>query len=89
MVLKDFIKKRSHLFWYIQDTKTLSEKAIVEAVLNYGNFDDVRELISLLGIKKVAAIFRKQIHRKRVNYDPKILNYFKLYFEKYASRGFN
>lgn len=83
-LLNKFLKKRPHLFWFIEDPEALSEEAIVEAVLNYGNFDDVKKLISLLGIKKVAMIFREQIKRKRTNYDPKIINYFKLYFKKYA-----
>ena len=85
MTLNTFIKKRPYLTWYEAEPETLSEGAIVEAVLNYGDFDDVRKLITLLGIKRLAAIFRSQIKRKRINYDPKILNYFKLYFKKYAA----
>jgi len=73
------------LTWYEAEPETLSKEAIVEAVLNYGDFEDVRKFIALLGIERVAAIFRSQIKRKRINYDPKILNYFKLYFEKHAA----
>ncbi|MCK5085006.1 MAG: hypothetical protein KAQ64_05125 [Candidatus Pacebacteria bacterium] len=84
MTIKDFIKKRPYLVWYVEDLSSISEEAIVEAVLNYGNFDDVQEMIGILKIKKVARIFQKQINRKRNNYNPKIKNYFKLYFKKYA-----
>jgi len=70
--------------WSVRDFDSVSEEAIVEAVLNYGDFDDVQEMIEILKIKKVAEIFEKQIKQKRNNYDPKIKNYFKLYFEKYA-----
>ena len=56
-----------------------------EAVLNYGTFKDVGELIVILGIKKMAAIFNNQLKQKRTNYSPKIANYFKLYFKKYAT----
>lgn len=84
MTLADFIKKRRYLVWYTEDFKNLSKEAIVEAVLNYGDFDDVKKLISILSIKKVAKIFRKQIGRKRINYRPEIKNYFQLYFKKYA-----
>ena len=84
MTLKDFIKKRRDLVWYVKSPENLSQEAIVEAVLNYGDFDDVKKLFSILGIKKVAGIFKSQTRRKRINYDPKIAHYFDLYFEKYA-----
>lgn len=84
MTIRDFIKRRPYLVWYVKDPAHLSLEAIVESVLNYGDFDDVKKMISILGIQKVARIFRKQIKQKRVNYDPKTINYFKLYFKKYA-----
>lgn len=84
MDIQNFIKKKPYLVWYISDKEHLSNEAIVESVLNYGDFKDVKKIISLLGMKKVAGIFRKQLKQKRVNYDPKIKNYFKLYFDTYA-----
>lgn len=84
MTINDFIKKRPYLVWYTRNFEHLSEKAIVEAVLNYGDFEDIKKMMSILGIKRTADIFRKQIKQRRVNYDPKIINYFKLYFKKYA-----
>ena len=84
MNIQDFIKRRKYLVWSTQNYDGLSTEAIVEAVLNYGDFDDVKKMISILGIKGVAAIFRKQIKHKRVNYDLKIINYFRRYFQKYA-----
>ncbi|MDP2946163.1 MAG: hypothetical protein Q8N61_01760 [bacterium] len=82
--LQEFIRRRPYLIWYIKDFDKLDKESIVEHTLNYGTWDDVRELFSILGIKKVAAIFSEQIGRKRINYDPKIINYFKLYFSRYA-----
>lgn len=84
MTINDFIRRRPYLVWYTKNYKHLSKEAIVEAVLNYGDFDDVKKMFSILGVKKTADIFRKQIRRKRINYDPKIANYFQLYFNKYA-----
>lgn len=84
MDIHDFIKKRKYLIWYVKDYDKLDNEAIVEAVLNYGDWDDVQEMIKILGIKKVARIFNKQISYKRINYDDKVKNYFKLYFNKYA-----
>ena len=84
MTSKEFIKRRSYLVWYIKDPHLLSKEAIVEAVLNYGDFEDVQKLIQILGIKKVANVFSKQIKHKRNNYNAKTKNYFQLYFKKYA-----
>lgn len=79
-----FIKKRKHLIWYVKDYGALNAEAIVEATLNYGDWGDVQKLIKILGIKKMAKIFKKQAKQKRCNYYPEVKNYFKLYFQKYA-----
>ena len=84
MEIKDFAKKRPYLFWHIKDFDSLSEEAIVEAVLNLGSWEDTQELIKILGIEKTASIFRKRSKEKRSNYRPEIKNYFELYFKKYA-----
>ena len=84
MQLSAFIKKRPHLIWYTENYENLSLESIVEAVLNYGNWDDFQELVKISGIKKIAAIFRNKLKQKRCNYDKKAKNYFQLYFNKYA-----
>ena len=82
--MQKFIKKRSYLVWYVKDPANLSEESIVEHVLNYGDWDDVKEMIKIMGIKRVAGIFDKEANKKRSNYRPEIKNYFTLYFHKYA-----
>ena len=89
MTIQSFIKKRPHLVWSTKNFDNISEAAVVEAVLNYGDFDDVRKLFKILGLKKTATIFRKQAKQKRSNYRPEIKNYFQLYFNKYAPRSSN
>lgn len=84
MTIHDFIKKRKYLIWYVKDYDALDEKAIIEATLNYGDWDDVQELIKIIGIKKMAEIFEEEAFHKRTNYRPEIRNYFSLYFHKYA-----
>ncbi|MFH0792090.1 MAG: hypothetical protein V1905_02655 [bacterium] len=84
MTLQNFIKKRPYLVWYTKNFDQLSQEAIVEAVLNYGDMNDVRKLISILGIQETAKIFREQTNRARINYRPEVVNYFRLYFQKYA-----
>ena len=82
--LRNFIKKRPYLIWYVRDLESLSEESIVEHTLNYGNWEDVQKLIEILGMKRVAKIFRKQARQKRCNYYPMMKNFFKLYFAKHA-----
>jgi len=82
--LQDFIEARKPLIWWVKDYKSLDEGPIVEAVLNYGNWRDVQELIGILGIIKVSTIFREQVARPRKNYRSEVIHYFTLYFDKYA-----
>ena len=84
--LFEFISKRGHLIWYVKDYRTLSEESVVEAVLNLGNWEDLQELLNILGIEKTATLFYKQLRtgRQRGNYYPDVINYFTLYFRKYA-----
>ncbi len=72
------------MVWHIKDTARLSLAAILEAVLNYGNFSDVKTLLKIVGVKKAAGIFHRQVKSHRNNYRPEIANYFKLYFQKHA-----
>ncbi|MBU0722850.1 MAG: hypothetical protein ABII99_02950 [Patescibacteria group bacterium] len=85
MTINDFIKKRPHLVWYTDNYDNLSPDSVVEAVLNYGNWDDVQKLIKILGINTTAKIFQKNSTQKRCNYRQRPKRYFTLYFKKYAS----
>ncbi len=85
--LKKFIQERAALFWSTKDLSQISEALVLEQVLNYGDFEDVKLLLKILGMSQAAAIFSEQIKGKRDNYRPEIKNYFKLYFKEYAQRG--
>ncbi|MFH1947017.1 MAG: hypothetical protein ABIJ23_02580 [Candidatus Magasanikbacteria bacterium] len=87
MTLEKFLKSKPYLIWYVKDISKVSPEAVVEAVLNYGDWDDVQKLIKILGMKKTAKIFNRQSSQRRCNYHPKTKNYFSLYFKKYASRN--
>lgn len=84
MQLQEFIATRPYLAWSTRDVRGLSTAAIVESVLNYGDFDDVKKLIAIVGRQKTARIFRAQVRRRRHNYRPEIVHYFKLYFQRHA-----
>ena len=86
MTVHEFIRERPHFVWYTKNYDGLSESSIVEATLNYDDWDDVQKLIEILGMRRVAEIFREQTgsHRMRVNYYPEITHYFKHYFAVHA-----
>ncbi|MCL4392522.1 hypothetical protein M1145_00040 [Patescibacteria group bacterium] len=84
MEIIDFIKTRPYLVWYSKSYHTMSEGVIIESVLNYGSWEDFQELVKILGIKKIALIFRQSISLERCNYRPEVKNYFTLYFNRYA-----
>jgi hypothetical protein len=87
MTIGQFIKKRPYLIWYVKDVDNLSEKSIVEHVLNYGDWGDVQEMIKILGMEETAKIFREKSMPDRFgrqNYRPEIKHYFQLYFNKHT-----
>ena len=84
--LKEFIEKRKHLIWYVDYSKEIPVELIVEHTLNDGSWEDFQELKKIIGIEKMAEIFRMQINQKRTNYDNKTKNYFVLYFNKYLNQ---
>lgn len=89
-VIHKFIVKRPYLVWYVKDLSKLDEASIVEHVLNYGDWDDVQEMIKILGMQKTAEIFRKKSAGDkfgRQNYRPEIKHYFNLYFNKHAQQN--
>ncbi len=84
--IKKFIHKHSNLFWYTPNDKKedISPELLVETILNYGNMDEVKALIRIIGIKEISQIFFSAKGRKKLNYYPEIYNFFSLYFTKYA-----
>lgn len=86
MTTTDFIKKRKHLIWYTRDFDNVNDDIIIEATLNYGNWEDFKKLMKIMGIKKMASIFKRQTdpRKKRTNYHPKTAHFFKRYFKRHA-----
>ena len=80
-----YIAKRSSLFWSVGDLSKVSDILLVETILNYGSWEDVKELIQLLGISRTATLFKNTTEgRVRDNYFPEVKNFFKLYFTRHA-----
>lgn len=82
--VKKFIKENFELFWYIkpESRENISEKFLVETILNYGDYQAVKKLFDLLGKEKVSRIFFEQSGKARHNYLKLVKHYFTLYFNR-------
>jgi len=87
--MQNFIRAHSDLFWFTPEEQkaNISKDVLVETVLNNGDLDTVKELMQLLGIKQTAKIFTDSLNksdRRKGNYHELTINYFTLFFNKYA-----
>lgn len=88
--IKSFIRQQSALFWYIPDDKkeNISPELLVETIFNYGDMDAVKQLITLLGVKKTEKIFQTILNtseRKKGNLHELTIHFFKAFFNRYAN----
>jgi hypothetical protein len=87
MTRAEFIEKNKHLFWYIKKDKIqdIGNEVLVEFIFNYGTWDDVKELIKIIGFQELKRVYENITDRKIGNYHPEIYNYLGLIVAKYAS----
>ena len=87
MTRAEFIEKNKHLFWYIKKEAipNIGNEVLVEFIFNYGTWDDVKELIKIIGFQELKVVYKGITDRKIGNYHPEILNYLGLIINKYAS----
>ncbi|MEK7615814.1 MAG: hypothetical protein AAB420_01230 [Patescibacteria group bacterium] len=86
MDYRDIIRKNPGLIWYSRNYDGFEESTVVEAVLNYGDWDEFKALKESLSVERVAEIFRENAFRERTNYRDDVRQYFTLYFDKHAPR---
>ena len=84
-IIRQFIRSRPHLVWYVRDLQNLSEESLVEHTLNYGTWVDFQELVGILGVERTARAFHERAKNSCTNYRPEIKNLFQLYFNHYAA----
>jgi hypothetical protein len=84
MDLHSIIIDKPALAWSISNPKTLSEEAVVERVLEYGDWKDVQKLFEIKSKPEIAKLFYKTTQKARSNYSPQIEHFFKLYFQKHV-----
>lgn len=83
--LEKIIQEKPFLAWYVQDYKKLDDISALEAILNYGDWDDFIKAKDILGFEKTKQVFQIIKGKKRVNLKPKTINLFELYFSKNVS----
>lgn len=84
--IKEFITENSSLFWSIPEDRkeSISTESLVEHILNYGDENNVKKLLDIVGLEKVAKIFSRQTSGPRCNYFPQVVNFFNLYFKRHV-----
>ncbi len=78
---RDIIRKKPQLIWYSKNYDGFELSSIVEAVLNYGDWDDFKELIGAIGIEEVAKTFYEHAFRPRCNCKKEVLEFFDGFFK--------
>ena len=86
MSREEFIHKNAHLFWYTpaDALNDLSDDVVVEFIFNYGDWDSLKELCSIIGFQKLKQVYENIQGRKKGNYFPEAYNYLKVLVERYA-----
>ncbi|WP_395044256.1 hypothetical protein [Flavobacterium sp.] len=87
MTRAEFITKNAHLFWYIKKEAipNISNEVLVEFIFNYGTWDDVKELIKIIGFQELKRVYEDVTDRKVGNYLPEMLDLMGRITHKYAS----
>jgi hypothetical protein len=87
MTRAEFITKNEHLFWYIKKEAipNISNEVLVEFIFNYGTWDDVKELVKIIGFQELKRVYDGITDRKIGNYIPEMLDLMGRITHKYAS----
>ena len=82
--LSTLLETKPYLWWYLKQKQTLSEKSILEHILNYGDWDDYLLVEQTFGLQKTKILFTEIKKNRRVNLRNRTIQYFEKYFQKYA-----
>lgn len=84
---QNFIEKNKQLFWYLKPEKIqdISNDVLVEFVFNYGTWDDIKELIDIIGYTELKRVFNHIQGRQKGNYSPEMYDLLKRIVYRYAS----
>jgi hypothetical protein len=87
MTRDEFIAKNAHLFWYIKKEAipNIGNEVLVEFIFNYGSWQDVKDLIKIIGHQELKRVYESITYRKIGNYIPEMLDLMGRITHKYAS----
>ncbi|HAH54106.1 MAG TPA: hypothetical protein DCM02_02150 [Flavobacterium sp.] len=87
MTREEFIAKNAHLFWYIKKEAIpkIGNEVLVEFIFNYGTWQDVKDLIKIIGYPELKRVYEDITDRKIGNYIPEMLDLMGRITHKYAS----
>lgn len=87
MTRAEFIEKNKHLFWYIKSDKIkdIDNEVLVEFIFNYGTWEDVKQLVEILGYAELKRVYDGLDERKKGNYFEPAVNFLQLISAKHAS----
>lgn len=87
MTRDEFIAKNAHLFWYIKKDAIpkIGNEVLVEFIFNYGTWQDVKDLIKIIGYAELKRVYEDITDRKIGNYIPEMLDLMGRITYKYAS----
>jgi len=74
MTLRLYIQDKKYIFWYVKDVSELSDEAIIEWVIKYWTWEDLKKIITIekQNFKK---IFKQIISKPRCNLNKKEINF--------------
>ena len=81
---RNIIRHNPGLIWYTKSYDQLDIRSITEAILNYGTWDEFKNLSKIIGVNALARVFASLDSMPRNNLLPKVRSYFKLYFKRHA-----
>lgn len=87
MTRSEFITQNQHLFWYIRKDKLqdISNEVLVEFVFNHGTWQNVKDLVQIIGYQELKRVYENTNGRKIGNYYPEMYDLLKRIVLKYAS----
>lgn len=87
MTREEFITKNAELFWYIKKESfhKIDNEVLVEFIFNYGSWQDVKDLIKIIGYQELKRVYSEITDRKIGNYIPEMLDLMGRITHKYAS----
>ena len=77
---QQILRDNASLFWDVANLSTVSDLAMVERFLQYGDWKNIRSLEALLGKHELRLMYQTLISKKRTNLSPKTRNFFNHYF---------